>query len=70
MSQKQKCANKTCKKKLQTISFTCDCQLIFCINCRNAIDHNCTFDRVFFERKKLEKENPRIEADKLAFRIK
>jgi hypothetical protein len=69
MSQKSRCANKTCEKKLKTITFTCECQLVFCINCRNAIDHNCTFDRISVERKKLERENPHIEADKIAFRI-
>jgi hypothetical protein len=69
MSQKSRCANKTCEKKLKTITFTCDCELVFCINCRNAIDHNCTFDRVSIERKKLELDNPHIEADKIAFRI-
>ena len=69
MSQKPRCANKTCEKKLKTITFTCDCKLVFCINCRNAIDHNCTFDRFFIERQKLKRENPHIEADKLDFRI-
>ena len=58
MTKKPRCH--LCKKKLKLLNFTCKCEHKFCSKCRYPSVHNCTFDYVAENKKKLEKENPVI----------
>ena len=60
---KIKCAK--CAKKISLFTFTCKCERVFCINCRNSIDHDCSYDHVSDERRKLQLENQKVVGDKL-----
>ena len=33
-----------CNKKYGLMSFSCNCNRVFCITCKNPESHNCTFD--------------------------
>ena len=54
-----------CRKKLKILTFACKCGHTFCSKCRYPSDHQCTFDYVAENKKKLEKDNPKIEFNKL-----
>ena len=56
---------KKCNKKLGLVPFTCKCDDLFCAKCRMPEEHDCTFDWKKKYREKLEKENPKIEANKV-----
>jgi hypothetical protein len=60
---KNRCTN--CNKKTGLIPFSCKCGNDFCIKCRYAETHNCTYDWKTEARKKLEKDNPQIIAKKV-----
>ncbi len=62
-TKKKRCAK--CNKKLGIVPFSCKCDNFFCAKCRMPEDHQCTFDWKKSYRDKLEKENPKIEADKV-----
>ncbi len=45
---------------------TCKCEKEICIACRDPLSHNCEHDYVAENKEKLEKENPAVQAEKLA----
>ena len=49
-----------CKRKVGINGFLCKCNKIFCARHRLPFEHNCTFDHVAQEKKKIEKSNPKI----------
>ena len=65
---KLKCKNCKSRKKVKLFQFTCKCCKkgeVFCLNCHYPHIHNCEYDCSEDVKKKLTKENPVIEFDKL-----
>lgn len=59
-----KCEN--CSKKIRLISFSCKCNLsLLCTHCKDPNVHHCMYDYREEERKRLEKINPMIVAEKM-----
>jgi hypothetical protein len=55
-----------CKKKLRLAQrIECKCGGLFCPLHRAICDHNCTFDYLTENKKKLERKNPKIQAAKV-----
>ena len=54
------CQHKGCKKKLNIISYSCQCQKKFCAEHRLPEDHACTFDYKARGRELIAKKNPQI----------
>jgi len=54
-----------CKKKTRLMSFTCRCNLNFCIKHRYPEDHDCPFDHKGIGQQKLQEKNPVIAHAKL-----
>ena len=54
------CQHKGCKKKLNIISYSCQCQKKFCGEHRLPEDHACTFDYKAQGRELIAKKNPQI----------
>ena len=54
-----------CNKKLPLIPFSCKCENFFCSKCRMPEDHNCNFNWKILYLEKLEKDNPKILANKI-----
>jgi len=50
-SKSKKCFG--CKHKLKLISYDCKCEHKFCINCLTPETHNCKFNYVEEQKKKL-----------------
>ena len=55
-----------CNKKLGYITFTCKCDITFCMACKMPEEHKCTYDYKTNQKLKLEKENPVINFDKVS----
>lgn len=60
---KRKCDK--CKRKVGINGFLCRCNQTFCSKHRYSFEHDCTFDTVQYEKKRIEKANPKIEKQKL-----
>lgn len=59
-----KCAFKDCKKNIPlSFQFSCKCGLMYCRT--HTFDHGCEFDYKQEQRKKLEKEHPKLVVDKI-----
>ena len=56
---------KKCKKK-KLILIKCRCGNSFCLEHKCAEHHNCTFDYKKFGQEQLDKENPKINFDKVS----
>jgi len=55
-----------CRKKLNlSQQVQCRCALFFCLRHRYPESHNCTYNRRKDWDEKLNKENPKIEAEKI-----
>jgi len=56
-----------CNKKVPSLlSFSCKCSIkVLCSQCRLPEQHKCTFDYIKEGKQILEKNNPKIESDKL-----
>ena len=56
-----------CKKKTGLISFTCDCEGVFCAKHLNAHSHECCLieKRKDEKKKELEENNPKIDTKKV-----
>ena len=54
-----------CNKKLGLMVFKCKCDTRFCITHLHPEEHSCAFDYKAYERTILEKDNPRVIADKI-----
>ena len=57
---KKRCGVKGCKKKITLLSFTCQCEKIFCTEHRMPEQHNCSFDWVEHGRCIIAKKNPQV----------
>ncbi len=62
-STKKRCL--MCKTKVGLNYFECACNNIFCTKHRLPFDHSCTFDHAKKNKDKLEKNNPKIQKEKL-----
>ena len=55
---------KYCKKKMsEWMSYTCKCNGVYCMSCRNS--HSCNYEYYNEYQKKLKYENPEIQYEKL-----
>ena len=54
-----------CKKKLSLIYFTCQCGHVFCDSHLNRHSHNCSYNAVQEKKKEIEKNNPKIQPNKI-----
>lgn len=55
-----------CKKRLKLASdYLCRCGNVFCVVHRFYDQHSCTYDYKNEEKKRLEKENPRVVKEKM-----
>ena len=63
MNLKKKCF--FCKKKVDLINFTCKCDHIFCIKCKDPEIHKCTYDYKSEFKDLLEINNPIITPSKI-----
>lgn len=62
----QKCEYCKAKKVSTILAFSCKCGLkLLCENCRHAENHSCKFDYQKEARDRLNKDNPKIIADKV-----
>merc|ERR1711915_223730 len=57
------CAEEGCKKRLPIHSFPCRCEKFYCS--LHIVQHNCTFDYHKDEQERIEKNNPKVVADKI-----
>lgn len=57
---KNRCGMKGCKKKITLLSFTCQCQKVFCTEHRMPEQHKCTFDWVKQGKCIIAKKNPQV----------
>lgn len=56
-----------CKKKLSnTLSFVCKCELHLCLSHRFPDSHNCPFDHMMFNKKKLDDNLVKVVAEKIS----
>ena len=55
-----------CTKKIGLTGVRCRCGYFFCSSHRYAESHNCDYDYKTNERRKLTKQNPIVQADKLS----
>lgn len=53
-----------CKKKI-IYEYKCPCEGSFCIKCRVPELHECTFDFYNEHKKRVEKENPVVNGEKI-----
>lgn len=58
-----------CRKKLPLISFSCDCNHIFCMKHKAPHSHDCTHNKKTAEKEKIQKSNPKVEKTTLSVRI-
>ena len=63
MAKRKRCT--CCNKKIKLLPIVCKCKNTYCIKCRLPETHKCTFDYVKEGLEKIDKENPKIEAEKL-----
>ena len=49
-----------CNKKLKMMSFTCKCNMKFCVAHQNPHNHNCSYDYKSENCKIIEKNNPKL----------
>jgi len=49
-----------CNKKLKMVSFTCKCELKFCVAHLNPHSHNCSYDYKSEKCKLVEQNNPKL----------
>lgn len=61
--EKNKCWK--CTKKIGLTGVRCRCGYVFCASHRYAESHDCDYDYKANERRKLTKQNPLVQADKL-----
>jgi hypothetical protein len=54
-----------CKKKLNYIKFICKCGNTYCIKCRYPENHNCIIDYISLGKEELQKNNPKIQINKI-----
>ena len=60
-----KCEFKDCQRKVNTYHIRCSCSGLYC-NYHKFFDlHECSFDYIYNERKRLRKENPIVVASKV-----
>jgi hypothetical protein len=64
-----KCEHCGKKPKPVRILFKCRCEKQFCKKCLLPEKHMCTFDYKKMGKKQLEKQNPKVEKDKVSNRI-
>ena len=65
MNSKKKIKCYSCKKKINLISFSCKCNKIFCIKCKDPDDHCCKFDYKSEYKDFLKLNNPTINPEKI-----
>lgn len=63
MDSTNRCPN--CQKKMKLMTFSCKCNIDFCINCRDPSVHNCTFDYKEAFKEILTIQNPIIVPEKI-----
>ena len=59
-SKSERCQHPQCKKKLKMMSFTCKCELKFCVAHQNPHSHNCSYDYKTEKCKLVEQNNPKL----------
>jgi hypothetical protein len=58
-----------CTKKIGLTGVRCRCGYVFCSSHRYAESHDCDYDYKANERRKLTKQNPLVQADKLSEKV-
>ena len=54
-----------CSRKVGLTGYDCSCKHIFCMKCRHAELHHCTFDYMKAGKELLEKNNPVVKGSTL-----
>lgn len=54
-----------CSRKVGLTGYDCSCQHMFCMKCRHAELHNCTFNYAKVGKELLEKNNPVVKGSTL-----
>ena len=55
-----------CKKRMGLLGINCRCGETICIHCRHPDKHNCSFDYVSFDKKKLAKQLIQVVSEKVS----
>ena len=59
----------TCRKRLPLISFTCDCNHIFCISHKAPHSHDCPHNKKDIVKQNIHKNNPKVIQTTLPVRV-
>jgi len=62
---RRSCGIKKCKRRIEITAYECKCKKIFCTIHRDSFKHDCTYNYRKEYKKFLEKQNPKIENDKI-----